>query len=216
MLPRVLAFALLLHCPGAHAAEPGPAAAPPDAPVVEDAFLWTGVVALALHTVDHGLGGDWWCSPGALRAIPSCTPAQGLISLEVGSFYLFTLLSARYWWHAGPLLNILIDSVLLLAFEFPHEVISFENAATAYARWTDPLRANAFEASWPVMGALAEAWIIATDIALSGHIALNIADGVQNGFTWFRTPGQRAKPSASITVQPVRGGGAVAVFSQRF
>jgi hypothetical protein len=188
-------------------------AEPADAPVVEDGFLWASVAAVGLHTVDHGLSGDWWCSPGALRALPNCTPAQGLISLEVGSLYVFTLLSARYWWHAGPLLNILIDSVLLLAFEFPHEVISFENAATVYERWTT-LRANAFEADWPVMGALGEAWVIATDVALSGHLALNIADGVQHGFTWLRAP--RKEPSRmALSIQPVRGG-AMAVVGQRF
>ncbi|MBA2660901.1 MAG: hypothetical protein H0U74_01285 [Bradymonadaceae bacterium] len=71
-----------------------------------------------------------------------------------------------------------------------------------YGTWQDP-DTNLLGITSPALGRVSQVVSIGLSIAMLGHIASTIFDGLEHGFTWSRVPAQSA--SSGVTLSPTVG-----------
>jgi hypothetical protein len=160
-------------------------------------LIATGALG-AVHIVDHFLRKDssGWPVEGGFRPIDGVAIA---LPLYIGAGE--TLDGGPLYWIAG-------DSVLLVLVGFEHS--TRENPFHVHDTWTHPDE-NVPGVNSPTLGVVSNVAVGLLLASMAAHIASNVKDGIDEGFTWKRRHHKKPERSAIIDIFPTPDGASAGV-----
>lgn len=161
-------------------------------------LILAGALTLgAVHHTDH-----------VLRDNHSGWPFRPQVNEFTASLAVYPIYGTAYALDAGPSSYIVIDSVMSVGLAMAHTLI--EPPHHQYDPWAHGTNRTGTH-SRP-LGRLSQSVSLGLSLAVFGHLASSIVDGMQHGFTWTRTSNARDE-SVSFRAAPTvfSGGSGVSV-----
>ncbi|MBA2665053.1 MAG: hypothetical protein H0U74_22390 [Bradymonadaceae bacterium] len=149
-----------------------------------DVLLFTTIGFGAMHHVDH-----------VLRSNHSGFPFKAQVTPFTGSLLVYPALLIPYFLDAGPNVSLIVTSLIYAGTQFAHIVL--EPPSDLYGTWQNP-EVNLLETTSPTLGRISQVVSIGLSIAMLGHIASTIFDGLEHGFTWSRVSAPDASPGVTL------------------